>query len=201
MPLRITTRSTGQCHQEVEGRVHVEVKEVVEALVTMVSLVITVTMVTMVAMVTMVGIPNIVAMITHQLQALLPTIVTKISNNAINQGNGNGGGYDNGNGENNKGGHEHGNLRNVKNNYNGNGCSYKEFWHARGREATMGITWDDFKELLREEYCLNNEMQKLENNFWNHTMVGFGHAAYTDRFHGLAKLVPHLVTPRVQEDQ
>ncbi|GKE77670.1 hypothetical protein Tco_1543790, partial [Tanacetum coccineum] len=26
-------------------------------------------------------------------------------------------------------------------------------------------------------------------------MVGVGHAAYTDRFHELARLVPHLVTP------
>ncbi|GKF86616.1 reverse transcriptase domain-containing protein, partial [Tanacetum coccineum] len=40
----------------------------------------------------------------------------------------------------------------------------------------------------------NNEMQKLENEFWNHTMVGTGHATYTDQFHELAKLVPHLVT-------
>ncbi|GJT10269.1 hypothetical protein Tco_0857311 [Tanacetum coccineum] len=69
-------------------------------------------MVTMVEMATMVGIPNIAAMIAQQLQALLPTIVTKISNNAINQGNGNGRGYDNGNGGNNEGGYEHGNLRN-----------------------------------------------------------------------------------------
>ncbi|GKF84413.1 hypothetical protein Tco_0249311, partial [Tanacetum coccineum] len=30
---------------------------------------------------------------------------------------------------------------------------------------------------------------------WNHAMVGTGHAAYTDRFHELARLVPHLVTP------
>ncbi|GJS84954.1 hypothetical protein Tco_0751495 [Tanacetum coccineum] len=29
----------------------------------------------------------------------------------------------------------------------------------------------------------------------NHAMVGAGHAAYTDRFHELARLVPHLVTP------
>ncbi|GKE52468.1 hypothetical protein Tco_1487624, partial [Tanacetum coccineum] len=26
-------------------------------------------------------------------------------------------------------------------------------------------------------------------------MVGVGHATYTDRFHVLARLVPHLVTP------
>ncbi|GKG45333.1 hypothetical protein Tco_0495411, partial [Tanacetum coccineum] len=28
----------------------------------------------------------------------------------------------------------------------------------------------------------------------NHTMVGANHAGYTNRFHELAKLVPHLVT-------
>ncbi|GJU90532.1 putative reverse transcriptase domain-containing protein [Tanacetum coccineum] len=40
-----------------------------------------------------------------------------------------------------------------------------------------------------------HEMQKLESELWNHAMVGAGHAAYTDRFHELARLVPHLVTP------
>ncbi|GJZ18612.1 hypothetical protein Tco_0554735 [Tanacetum coccineum] len=49
--------------------------------------------------------------------------------------------------------------------------------------------------LLVEEFCVSNEMEKLESEFWNHTMVGANHVAYTDRFHELAKLVPHLVTP------
>ncbi|GJY14391.1 hypothetical protein Tco_0384813 [Tanacetum coccineum] len=64
-----------------------------------------------------------------------------------------------------------------------------------GREAAVGITMEDFKALMREEFCLNNEMQKLETEFWCHAMVGAGHAAYTNRFHELARLVPHLVTP------
>ncbi|GKD02492.1 putative reverse transcriptase domain-containing protein, partial [Tanacetum coccineum] len=34
-----------------------------------------------------------------------------------------------------------------------------------------------------------------ETKLWNHVMVGASHAAYTDRFHELARLVPHLVTP------
>ncbi|GJZ69261.1 putative reverse transcriptase domain-containing protein [Tanacetum coccineum] len=38
-------------------------------------------------------------------------------------------------------------------------------------------------------------MQKLETKLWNHAMVGAGHAVYTDKFHELARLVPHLVTP------
>ncbi|GKE00110.1 hypothetical protein Tco_1388093, partial [Tanacetum coccineum] len=42
--------------------------------------------------------------------------------------------------------------------------------HTRGREAAV------------------------ETDLWNHVMVGAGHDAYTDRFHELARLVPHLVT-------
>ncbi|GJY99899.1 putative reverse transcriptase domain-containing protein [Tanacetum coccineum] len=40
----------------------------------------------------------------------------------------------------------------------------------------------------------SHEMQKLESELWNHAMVRAGHAAYTDRFHEFARLVPHLVT-------
>ncbi|GJS12447.1 putative reverse transcriptase domain-containing protein [Tanacetum coccineum] len=66
---------------------------------------------------------------------------------------------------------------------------------AKGREAAVGMTWEEFKALLVEELCPSNEMEKWENEFWNHTMVGANHTAYTDRFHELAMLVPHLVTP------
>ncbi|GJY82756.1 reverse transcriptase domain-containing protein [Tanacetum coccineum] len=68
---------------------------------------------------------------------------------------------------------------------------------TRGRVAAMAISWNDFKALMVEEFCPSNEMEKLENEFWNHKMVGANHAAYTDRFHELAKLVPHLVTPKL----
>ncbi|GJX03897.1 hypothetical protein Tco_0189813 [Tanacetum coccineum] len=44
--------------------------------------------------------------------------------------------------------------------------------HTQGREAVMGMSWEDFKTLTRKEFCPVNEMQKLET-----------------------KLVPHLVTP------
>ncbi|GKC93153.1 hypothetical protein Tco_1158595 [Tanacetum coccineum] len=44
------------------------------------------------------------------------------------------------------------------------------------------------------EFCPSHGMQNLESKMWNHAMVGAGHATYTDRFHELARLVPHLVT-------
>ncbi|GKA52241.1 putative reverse transcriptase domain-containing protein [Tanacetum coccineum] len=49
--------------------------------------------------------------------------------------------------------------------------------------------------MMIEEFCPSHEMQKLETELWNHVMVGAGHAAYTDQFHELARLVPHFVTP------
>nr|GFC03423.1 reverse transcriptase domain-containing protein [Tanacetum cinerariifolium] len=55
--------------------------------------------------------------------------------------------------------------------------------HIRGRETDVGMSWEDFKTLAREELFLSNKMQKLETELWNHVMVRAGHAAYTDRFH------------------
>nr|GEY47107.1 hypothetical protein [Tanacetum cinerariifolium] len=75
---------------------------------------------------------------------------------------------------------------------------------TRGREAAVGMTWDDFKALMREELCPNNKMQKMEIEFWCHAMVGAVHVTYTNRFHELARLVPHLVTPknnRIERDR
>nr|GEU43247.1 putative reverse transcriptase domain-containing protein [Tanacetum cinerariifolium] len=66
---------------------------------------------------------------------------------------------------------------------------------ARGCEAATDMSWNDFRALRIEELCLSNEMEKLENEFSNHTMVGANHVAYIDRFYELAKLVPYLVTP------
>ena len=57
------------------------------------------------------------------------------------------------------------------------------------------MTWNDFKALMREEFSPGHELEKLEMELWNHKMVGGNHAAYTDRFHELTRLVPHMVTP------
>ncbi|GKA59685.1 reverse transcriptase domain-containing protein [Tanacetum coccineum] len=124
-------------------------------------------------------VPDFATVIAQQLQDLLPTIVTQVGDGR-------------------------------------NGCSYKDFvackpkefngkggkWNSevrtRGREAAVGMTCEDFKALMKEEYCPSNEMQKLETEFWNHTMVGAGHSAYTNQFYELARLVPHLVTPETK---
>ncbi|GJR13257.1 putative reverse transcriptase domain-containing protein [Tanacetum coccineum] len=47
------------------------------------------------------------------------------------------------------------------------------------------------------QFSPEHELEKLELELWNHKMVGGNHAAYTDRFHELARLVPHMVTPEL----
>ncbi|GKF07333.1 reverse transcriptase domain-containing protein [Tanacetum coccineum] len=134
--------------------------------------------------------PKIAAIIVQQLQNIIPQIVTQVTNNVNNANantNANGNGNRNGNGGNN------------------GGCTYKEFLACKTRDfdgkgraialtLPMGMTWDEFKALLVEEFYPSNDMKKLETEFWNHAMIRSNHATYTDRFHELAKLVPHFVT-------
>ncbi|GJV34688.1 reverse transcriptase domain-containing protein [Tanacetum coccineum] len=143
---------------------------------------------------------NIATLTAEQLQNIIPQIVNQVTANVNNAQNANGG---------------------QANNQANNGCSYKTFqacgpkeydgkggavaltrWfekiemvQIRGRDAANGMTWNDFKALMKEGYSPEHELEKLELELWNHKMVGGNHAAYTDRFHELARLVPHMVTP------
>ncbi|GKB39398.1 putative reverse transcriptase domain-containing protein, partial [Tanacetum coccineum] len=73
------------------------------------------------------------------------------------------------------------------------------WWNSQirmlSREVVVSMSWNDIKFMMIQKFCPSHEMQKLESELWNHAMVGAVHAAYTDRFHDLAWLVPHLVTP------
>nr|GEY40048.1 hypothetical protein [Tanacetum cinerariifolium] len=74
------------------------------------------------------------------------------------------------------------------------------WWNSQIRtlswEVVVSMSWNDFKSMIIEEFYPSHEMQKLETELWNHAMVGAGRATYTDRFHELVRLVPHLVTPK-----
>nr|GEX71554.1 putative reverse transcriptase domain-containing protein [Tanacetum cinerariifolium] len=120
---------------------------------------------------------------------LLPTMVAQVGGQGSDQGNGR---NQNGNAVNEN---IRGEVRNVIKNNDSRVCTYKEFLACNLKEYD-GMSWEDFKTLTREEFCPSNEMQKLETELWNHAMVGAGHAVYTDRFHKLAGLVPHLVTSK-----
>ncbi|GJZ13623.1 putative nucleotidyltransferase, ribonuclease H [Tanacetum coccineum] len=156
------------------------------------------------------GAPDFPTIIAQQLRNLLPAMLAQVSNQR-NIGNHN----DNVVNEN-----VQGNVGNVIVNGNRVGCSYKEFLSCDpkeydGKGGVVALTrWIEKMEFVYDMSCCSidqkvkyiagsfvskaltcHEMQKLESELWNHAMVGAGHAAYTDRFHELARLVPHLVTP------
>nr|GEZ06637.1 reverse transcriptase domain-containing protein [Tanacetum cinerariifolium] len=153
---------------------------------------------------------NFSTIIAQQLQNLLPAMLSQVGNqgNVRNQ---------NGNVVNEN---VLENVRNVLVNDNWNvqdmsGCSMDQkvkytagsfvgkaltWWISQictlSREVAVSMSWNEFKFMMIEEFCPSHEMQKLKTKLWNHAMVKAGHAAYTDRFHELVRLAPHLVTPK-----
>ncbi|KAJ0752632.1 putative nucleotidyltransferase, Ribonuclease H [Helianthus annuus] len=73
------------------------------------------------------------------------------------------------------------------------------WWNAQvqllGIDAANATTWDDFKELMREEYCPRDEIQKLENEYYDLKLVGSEVEAYVKRSYELADLCPNLSRP------
>ncbi|XP_022000066.1 uncharacterized protein LOC110897612 [Helianthus annuus] len=73
------------------------------------------------------------------------------------------------------------------------------WWNAQvqmlGIEMANATTWDDFQELIRGEYCPRDEIQKLENEYYNLKMEGSEIEAYTKRSHELANMCPNLSRP------
>ncbi|GJZ61335.1 putative reverse transcriptase domain-containing protein [Tanacetum coccineum] len=78
------------------------------------------------------------------------------------------------------------------------------WWNSQirtlSREVTVSMSWNDFKFMMIQEFCPSHEMKKLESELWNHAMVGAGHVVYTDRFHKLARLVPHLISGSLTDE-
>ncbi|GKB16905.1 putative reverse transcriptase domain-containing protein [Tanacetum coccineum] len=157
--------------------------------------------------------PDFSTIIAQQLQNLLPAILAQVGNQG-NVGNQNGNVINE---------NVQVNVRNVLVNGNrkmesvqdmsGCTCSIDQkvkyttgsfvgkaltWWNSQirtlSREVAVSMSCNDFKFMMIKEFCPSHEMKKLETKLWNHVMVGAGHAAYTNRFHKLARLVPHLVS-------
>ncbi|KAJ0715572.1 putative retrotransposon gag domain-containing protein [Helianthus annuus] len=72
-----------------------------------------------------------------------------------------------------------------------------DWWTAernkRGISAAYTLSWDELKELMKEEYCLPHEVQKLENEFWEIKQTEGDNAGYTARFKQLSTICPSQV--------
>ncbi|GJS44257.1 reverse transcriptase domain-containing protein [Tanacetum coccineum] len=159
------------------------------------------------------GAPDFSTIIAQQLQNLLPTMLAQVGNQG-NVGNQNGNVVNENVQENVGNVLVNGNrIEKIESVQDMSGCSINQkvkyiagsfvgkaltWWNSQirtiRREVVVSMSWNDFKFMMIEEFCPSHEMQELETELWNHVMVRAGHVTYTDRFHELARLVPHLVT-------
>jgi hypothetical protein len=73
------------------------------------------------------------------------------------------------------------------------------FWNGQkiilGLEEIAELSWIECKSMLLDEFCPDNELAKLEEEFNGLKQIGGDNNTYTTRFHELSLLVPHHVTP------
>ncbi|KAJ0522988.1 putative nucleotidyltransferase, Ribonuclease H [Helianthus annuus] len=76
------------------------------------------------------------------------------------------------------------------------------WWNAQvqilGLAAANATPWNDFKELIKREYCTRDDIHKLENEFYHLKMTGSEIEAYTKRSNELAILCPTMVDPPIK---
>ncbi|KAM0047415.1 putative transcription factor interactor and regulator CCHC(Zn) family [Helianthus debilis subsp. tardiflorus] len=76
------------------------------------------------------------------------------------------------------------------------------WWNAQvqilGLAAANATPWEDFKELIKREYCTRDDIHKLEVELYHLKMTGSEIEAYTKRSNELAILSPTMVDPPVK---
>ncbi|KAJ0915996.1 putative transcription factor interactor and regulator CCHC(Zn) family [Helianthus annuus] len=76
------------------------------------------------------------------------------------------------------------------------------WWNAQvqllGLAAANATPWNDFKELIKREYCTRDDIHKLEVEFFHLKMTGSKIEAYTKRSNELAVLCPTMVDPPIR---
>ncbi|GJX62081.1 hypothetical protein Tco_0294981 [Tanacetum coccineum] len=135
-------------------------------------------------------VPDFSTVIAQQLQDLLPTIVAQVGDHISNQG------INGSQNDNTADDSIHEDIRNVNMSNSRNECSKKEFVACKPKEfdgkggAIAYTHWVKKTEAVQDiSSCGDNQKVKYSTA---------GHAVYTDRFHKLARLVPHLVTPETK---
>ncbi|GJS01159.1 putative reverse transcriptase domain-containing protein [Tanacetum coccineum] len=70
-----------------------------------------------------------------------------------------------------------------------------------GLDTVNQMPWTEMKQLMTAEFCLIEEVQRMEHELWNLKVKEYDVVAYTQRFNELALMCPRMVEPeRVKVD-
>ncbi|XP_022040392.1 uncharacterized protein LOC110942940 [Helianthus annuus] len=72
-------------------------------------------------------------------------------------------------------------------------------WNAQvqilGLDVANATPWNSFKDMIKEEYCHRDDIQKLETEYYNLKMSGSEIEVYTKQSNELASLCPNMSNP------
>ncbi|GJV26319.1 reverse transcriptase domain-containing protein [Tanacetum coccineum] len=85
------------------------------------------------------------------------------------------------------------NTNNPNRNTGPTGTLWNAYPQPIGIEQANKITWTELKRLLRNKYCPQTEVRKMEDEFYNLTVKGNDLKTYVRRFQELAVLCPNMV--------
>ncbi|KAJ0854279.1 putative nucleotidyltransferase, Ribonuclease H [Helianthus annuus] len=72
---------------------------------------------------------------------------------------------------------------------------WRSLVQASGKAVLYSMTWEEFISLIKENYCPQHEVEKIESDFLSLVMTNLDCQAYLTSFNTMSRLVPYLVTP------
>ncbi|GKG01979.1 reverse transcriptase domain-containing protein, partial [Tanacetum coccineum] len=78
---------------------------------------------------------------------------------------------------------------------------WNSYVQSVGLDAAYETTWKELKQMMTDEYCLRNEVQKMEIEFWNLSIKRTNIVGYIKHFQELALLCPTMVTTEYKKTE
>ncbi|KAF5772019.1 putative nucleotidyltransferase, Ribonuclease H [Helianthus annuus] len=72
---------------------------------------------------------------------------------------------------------------------------WRSLIQASGKVPLYNMSWEQFVALIKENYCPQHEVEKIESDFLSLIMKNLDCQAYLTSFNTMSRLVPYLVTP------
>ncbi|KAM0011412.1 putative nucleotidyltransferase, Ribonuclease H [Helianthus debilis subsp. tardiflorus] len=72
---------------------------------------------------------------------------------------------------------------------------WRSLVQASGKAVLYSMSWEEFISLIKENYCPQHEVEKIESDFLSLVMTNLDCQAYLTSFNTMSRLVPYLVTP------
>ncbi|KAJ0899247.1 putative retrotransposon gag domain-containing protein [Helianthus annuus] len=66
---------------------------------------------------------------------------------------------------------------------------------SMGKIPLYNMGWSKFVDLIKETYCPQHEVEKVETYFLTHTMKNLDCRQYVTDFNSMSRLIPYLITP------